>query len=502
MTALDNALPSQRMALRRASRSRSFAGAISLLAFFTLVVDMVWLIMAPQFFLLQLPIFLGSLFILMFFGLGYILNPPMWTGAFFMALLYFAQDFTLRQGLVGGGGVDLQSIVKGAIAALLMVYGLFNGFRRCSHHVVLMLFLAYAMFAAGSSSYSSARALGIGSGIALLGIAFATARGATMTQKDLAYYWDALYITAVVVCLSSFALLATVPLMARDMADPGAYRMRGITGSANSLGPIMAAGAIMGLGVIKRQTVAWKKNMHRFFWVAMVVALVLTNSRSSLLGLVLGLMLCAVLARRQSILTVLLLLFAASMTMAVLLLPSLMKSILSLFAELFSRSGNVQELTSFTGRSDIWAACWKLIKAKPWFGYGLGSVRLEIPKVFWDEWGNTAATAHNFVLESMISVGLAGTSLLLLVVLTTTVGLSRFVSRNVVFVDDGQRDVALCALRCMMMLLIHAMVERAFAGMAAPSTVLLGVCVATYVFFALQGKAARDVRLARIRRLS
>jgi len=490
------------MALRRASRSRSFAGIISLLAFVAFVVDLVWLIMAGEFFLLQLPILLGTLFILMFFGLGYILNPPAWTGAFFMALLYFAQDFTLRQGLVGGGGVDLQSIVKGGIAALLMSYGLFNGFKRCGHHVVLMLFLAYALFAAGSASYSSARALGIGSGIALLGIAFATARAATLTQKDLSQYWDALYITAVVVCLTSFALLATVPLMARDLADPGAYRMRGITGSANSLGPIMAAGAIMGLGVIRRQTVAWKKNMHRLFWVAMVAALVLTNSRSSWLGLVLGLSICAVLARRQSILTIVLLLFGASVGMAVLLLPSLTKEVMTLFVELFSRSGNVQELTSFTGRSDIWAACWKLIVAKPMLGYGLGSVRIEIPKVFWDSWGNTAATAHNFVLESMISVGLVGTSLLLMVVLGTTVGLARMVSQNSVFNDERQGDLALCALRCMMMLLIHAMVERAFAGMAAPSTVLLGVCVATYVFFALQRKVVRDERLARIRRLS
>lgn len=502
MTAAGNAMNRPGMALRRASRSRSFAGIISLLAFVALVVDLVWLIMAGEFFLLQLPILLGTLFILMFFGLGYIINPPAWTGAFFMALLYFAQDFTLRQGLVGGGGVDLQSIVKGGIAALLMSYGLFNGFKRCSHHVVLMLFLAYALFAAGSASYSSARALGIGSGIALLGIAFATARGATLTQKDLSLYWDALYITAVVVCLSSFALLATVPLMARDLADPGAYRMRGITGSANSLGPIMAAGAIMGLGVIRRQTVAWKKNMHRLFWLAMVAALVLTNSRSSWLGLALGLAVCAVLARKQNILTILLLLFGASVGMAVLLLPSLAKEVMTLFVELFSRSGNVQELTSFTGRSDIWAACWKLIVAKPMLGYGLGSVRIEIPKVFWDSWGNTAATAHNFVLESMISVGLVGTSLLLMVVLTTTVGLARMVSHNALFHDERQRDLALCALRCMMMLLIHAMVERAFAGMAAPSTVLLGVCVATYVFFALQRNVVRDERLARIRRLS
>ncbi len=167
-------------------------------------------------------------------------------------------------------------------------------------------------------------------------------------------------------------------------------------------------------------------------------------------------------------------------------------------AENFSRSGSTEEITNFTGRSEIWEACWGLIKDKPWQGYGLGSVRIEIPKVFYDEWGNTAATAHNFVLESLISVGVIGTSLLLAVVLMSTVGLTRMVTRSQVLRDDDQRDMAVCALRCMFMLLIHAMVERAFAGMAAPSTVLLGVCVATYAFFAIQQSQDQRVRHQRI----
>lgn len=483
---------------QRANRSRSFAGAITLLALLTFFTVFTWLLMAPQFFLLQLPLLLGAVFLLLFFGLGYFLNPPEWTGAFLMALLYLAQDFTVRQGLVGGGGVDLQSLVKGGIAALLMGYGLFNGATRVARQPVLWLFFAYAAFGLFSASYSSARALGIGSGFALLGIAFATARAATSTQKDLKSYWYGLYIVAVVLCVSSLLLLATVPLMARDLADPGAYRLRGLTGSANSLGPIMALGIIAGLMLIKQAQPGWRKNMHRLFWVAMVVALVLTNSRSTLLGLILGLAAVEVVLRRQTILTILLTLLGGALFLTVVALPSLAKGLLRFVAENFSRSGSTEEITNFTGRSEIWEACWGLIKDKPWQGYGLGSVRIEIPKVFYDEWGNTAATAHNFVLESLISVGVIGTSLLLAVVLMSTVGLTRMVTRSQVLRDDDQRDMAVCALRCMFMLLIHAMVERAFAGMAAPSTVLLGVCVATYAFFAIQQSQDQRVRHQRI----
>lgn len=483
-------------------RSRAFAGVISLLALLTLVVDLAWAIMAGQFFLLQLPIFVGSLFLLLFFGLGYIINPPPWVGVFALSLLYFAQDFTLRQGLVGGGGTDLQSLVKGLIAALLLGYGLFNGLSKTTRHPVLGLWLVYALFAAFTASYSSARALGIGSGMALVGIALGTAQAASRSEKGLAAYWVGLYSAAVLASVLSLILLATVPMMARDLADPGAFRLRGVTGSANSLGPIMAVGMIIGLSMVKRTQGLWGKRLHWVFILTLLVALVLTNSRSSMIGAVAGVAAVAVIRRQQGILTLLLVALGASLAAVTLLVPSLMKNLAALVVEFVSRSGNVHEITSFTGRSDIWVASVKLIQAKLWFGYGLGSVRVELPKVFFDAWGNTTTTAHNFVLESMISVGLVGTLMLTLVFVTATVGLLRFVGSAVSpFQSDETKEWSVCALRCMMMLWVHSLVERAFAGTAAPSTVVLGLCVATYVFVALQVRDVAQRRMSRIQAL-
>ena len=480
---------------RRAHRMRSFAGVITLLSFLTLFVSFAWLLVAPQFFLLQAPLVLGSAALLMFYGLGYFISPPDWMGAFLMALLYLAQDFTLRQGLVGSGGFDIQSIVKGIIAALLMGYGLFNGLTNVSRQPVLWLLTAYAVFALISASYSSAMALGVGSGFALIGIAFATARASSMSLKDLRTYWVFLYVVAILLCLSGLILLAVYPLMARDLADPGAYRLRGLTGSANSLGPIMALGMIVGLMLIKRASSNAWRTFHILMSLLMLVALILTNSRSTILGVFLGLAAVSVVRRKQGILTILLFLFAIALSVTVMVFPSLTQGLLDFFAQTVSRSGTSEEISNFTGRREIWEACWELIKAKPWFGYGLGSVRVEIPKVFYDEWGNTAATAHNFVLESMISVGVIGTALLLGVIATTLVGLMRLVADNRVMAVAENADLVLCALRSMYMLLIHALVERAFAGMAAPSTVLLGVCVATYAFFASQQDEQHQRRL-------
>ncbi|WP_374316878.1 O-antigen ligase family protein [Aquabacterium sp.] len=490
------------LAAERARRARSFAGIITLLAGIAFIVDAVWLIMASSFFLIQLPILMGCLYLVMFFGLGYVLNPPAWTGAALMAIVYFGQDFTLRQGLVSDGGMDLQTVVKGMLAVLLFAYGLFNGLSRTWRHPVLMVWFAYAAFAAMSASYSSAKAIGIGSGIALLAISFGSARAATVGDRDFYAYWRGLYTAACVMCVISLILLVALPMMARDLADPGAFRLRGLTGSANSIGPILTVGLIIGLSMqhLARDS-AWRW-WHRFMMLCLLVGLVLTNSRSSMLGLAAGVAAEAVIARRHTVLTALVAMLGAAVGAVVILVPSVLKGFVTVFTELFSRSGQAQEITSFTGRSDVWKACLKLIQEQPWFGYGLGSVRVEIPKVFWDAWGNTTATAHNFVLESMISVGLLGTSLLVIVLVMTTLGLVRYVSAvQSPFADETQREWTRCALRCMLMFWVHSMVERAFAGTAAPSTVVLGVCVATYAFMALKLKDERHQRMIRLRSL-
>lgn len=468
----------------------SFAPAILGLAVVVFLLDFIWMVTSGQMFLMQLPILLVSFFLILFLGLGYVLDPPAWVGLALFGFVYSLQDLTIRQGLVAGGGTDLQSIVKGGMAALLAVYGLFHGMNKSFKHPLLAVWLAYAAFGLASSSYSSARALGIGSGVALLGISFATSRAATGGTSMVWNYWRTTYLCAAIIGVVSLAILAVAPLYARDLADPGAFRMRGITGSANSLGPIMAVGAIVSISMFKLAGKAWQRHAYVLLGLMFVVALVLTNSRSTIIGFAACLPFVAVVARRQWIWSVLVGLLALSVGLALVLEPNLFKGLLAVFTELFSRSGHAQEITSMTGRSEIWAACWKLIKAHPWLGYGLGSVRVEIPKVFFDQWGNTAATAHNFFLESMISVGLLGTALLMAVLAWTFAGLLRYVGGAHVNASVLEREVALSALRCLTMLLIHSMVERAFAGMAAPSTLILGLCAATLVHLSLPRQAA------------
>lgn len=488
-------------AARAQKQAVSIIGWLMLLSVLMVIASVGWILSGQRMFFVQAPMFLLSMMLVMATGLLYFLNPPAWIGPMLMAVVYFTLDLTVRQSLVQGGGMDLQSVVKGLLGVALFGFGLFNGLWRVLRHPILAIFFAYALYATLSATYSSARMLGLGSGLTLLGISFAVAWAATGTRDQVKLLWKALYIAAVIACVVSLAMLATVPILARDLSDPGAYRLRGITGSANSLGPIMAVGFFLSLMYAKwapTRRLVW---MHRIIAVLMLAALLLTNSRSTILGLMGAMTMSWLVVSNMGIFGVLAGLVLATGALAVVLNPELAKSVIGLFAELFARSGSVQEITSFTGRSDIWKACWQLIQDKPLIGYGFGSVRVEIPKVFYDHWGNTAATAHNFVLESLISVGLVGTLPLIMVLVMTTWGIWRFVARTRGShkLEGEDQDLALCTFRVLGMFWIHSLVERAFAGMASPSTVTLGLCVATCVYLLLQEQQLAD-RLARLRR--
>ena len=465
-------------------RSVSIIGLLMLMSVVLFFGSLFWMFSGQHMFLVQIPAVLLSFGLLMVTGILYVINPPKQMGAVLLTLIFFTLDMTVRQGLVQGGGADAQSVVKGLIGVFLFGFGLFNGLRKVFAHPILGLFFIYAGYACLSATYSSTVLLGLGSGLTLLGIVFVAAKASTEDREGLQRLWMYIYIATVVAAVVSLAMLAFIPLYARDLADPGSFRLRGITGSANSLGPMVAVGFLISRMMARWAPTRGKRWMHYFFGAALAAALILTNSRASLLGLSGALLLSFFIVNQMSIIGVLLILMAGTMALAVALQPDLLKSVMGLVADLFSRSGSVQELTTLTGRSSIWEACWGLIKEKPLFGYGLGSVRVEIPKVFYDQYGNSAATAHNFVLESLISVGLVGTVPLVMLLVAVTAGLWRYVGKGVKDhgLDAHDSGMALCAFQVMTMFWIQSLVERVFSGTASPSAVCLGLCVATSVY--------------------
>jgi len=448
--------------------------------------------------LLQLPLLLVSFLLSVVVGFVYFLNPARGLTYLLLGVLYFAFEFTAR-GQEGGGG-DSQTLIKGVLALMFAVLGIFTSSRWVFKSTGGFLLVLYATWALATSAYSPTPILGFASGIALLGVSMVAARIGMGTPKDVLDFWSAVYWASVLTCVLSFITLAISPIQARDLSDGSVFRFRGVTGAANTLGPIMGIGAIVAMLKFKLASRKWSRFGHVVMFVAFVAALFLSNSRSSIIGFIAGMAGAMVVMGSVGLMGFLMMTFVGLLLGSALLYPGLTDSLMSFLASTFARSGQASELTTLTGRGVIWEACWKLIMDKPIFGYGLASIRTVLPLAYGDEWGNTFTTAHNMLLESLISVGLAGTLPLLALIgislyqLTThatqtqRTRVSTLAAKSPSLLESA---LGACATRCLLMLLIQGISEKAFAGQPGSSTLALGAIVATSVMLHRSSEARR-----------
>jgi O-antigen ligase len=455
-----------------------------------------WLTSGQSLPLLQLPLVMFSFIAAVTVGFLYFLNPARVLTYLLLGLLFFSFEVTARGQETGGG--DAQTMVKGILALMFAVFGLFTSVRYVFASVSGFFLTYYAVWALGTSSYSPALVLGLASGIALLGVTLVSNRIGMGEAEDVRDFWTSIYWASVMICILSFMVLAISPMQAKDLTDPGTFRFRGVTGAANALGPIMGLGAIMAMAqyrLTKRSAMRW---VHSFMMLAFVAALFLTNSRSSIVGFIVAMLLTEVVIGSFGVLgTMVLALLSATFGVAM-AYPGLLDSIMSGLASAFSRSGSVSELTTLTGRQDIWAACWKLFLDQPIWGYGLGSVRVVLPLAYSDVWGNTMSTAHNMLLESLLSVGVAGTIPLLALIfvcLRTLIGFfRRQVKSGLSSLAPSNQGVNVllgkCALRCLLMLLVQGISEKAFAGQPGSSTLALGAIMCTTAYLSRKNAPA------------
>jgi exopolysaccharide production protein ExoQ len=130
--------------------------------------------------------------------------------------------------------------------------------------------------------------------------------------------------------------------------------------------------------------------------------LLLSESRTSMLALALALGVAWLTHRRGWALGV----AAAVLTLMLVLL--LTPGSHGWLVQAVSRSGSVEELSSFTGRTDIWQAVLALIAERPLIGHGYASSREVLPAGFQGAWGWTTSSAHNLWLQAWLTTGLVG----------------------------------------------------------------------------------------------
>jgi exopolysaccharide production protein ExoQ len=188
-------------------------------------------------------------------------------------------------------------------------------------------------------------------------------------------------------------------------------RMSGVTGTANALGAISAFGLFVGFHVL-RSGYARSRALCLVLLAIDAYALVMTNSRTSMLGLLVGLAVVSLI--KPSIGKYALFAFAFC-SLGVALFIGLLVDPESI-ATTVSRSGDVEEITTGTGRTAIWGVTLDLIERNFLFGYGFASG----PQIFdqyQHEVGFKVASAHNMVLQIFLNTGFVGFMLFMLAVL-------------------------------------------------------------------------------------
>ena len=438
--------------------------------------------------LVQAPLILLSVVLAACTGFLYFLNPAQALTYLLLGLLYFSFELTTSAIDTGNGKLI---IIKGGLSVIFIFFALFTSSRYVLKAPLTALFALYAAGAALSATYSPVPIFGVVSGLSLLGLSMVTARISQGRTDDVILMWSTIFWASCLTCFMSLALFAISRQAAGDITEVS-YRLKGVTGSANALGPMMGLAVITSVFVHQISPAGIKRNLAKVMVVMFTGTLLLTNSRSSIVGMVAGFIGTGLISGGIGIMSLLMVMLGLAAMGSVLINPDLIQGILHFLAANISRTGEVSELTSLTGRSVIWAACVQLIEDRPWLGYGMGSVRIVLPLAYADEWGNTYNSAHNFVLESLISVGWLGTipllicmawALWLLVAWFQKWPKAGKMKHAIQTRDDQVRFwLAQCALRGLLLLLLQGMSEKSFAGQPGSTTLFLCATLATTVY--------------------
>lgn len=205
----------------------------------------------------------------------------------------------------------------------------------------------------------------------------------------------------VFVCICSLIIYVVVPEFGRLKEWVGSEqvmgrRMSGIVGNPNSMGFCAAFGLIC--AVYYRRLFA-RENLIVFVFCCAVIllSLALSNSRTSMLAMVMGLAI-GYFAQITSGRLLLLCALISGFIILPLLIPP--EEILVHF----SRSGSLEEIETGTSRTHIWETAWRLIHERPLTGYGFASSNFILPQ-YEHEIGHAPPHTHNMALQVLFSAG-------------------------------------------------------------------------------------------------
>lgn len=333
-------------------------------------------------------------------------SRPVFMTALLIAIVVVT-ELSARNRALSDVSADPQNMVKLAIWGTGLLVALLNWrhLRAAMREPPVALLLLLSLWFTLTAVYSPIRTYSFGAGVAFLSVvAFgAVARRVVPGSMLLKGVLGAL---TIMLCIS-LVMYVLVPQRAMALMEGGnILRLAAPFGSPNSLGRVAATVILLGLVSWWAGALQWRSPLLVLGVPAALACLYLSQSRTAMLALVAALAIVYLLGRPVRVLLAGLLLTVAAM--AIVLTGFDIKEI----AALLSRSGRISEVTTLTGRTEIWAFVWGEIKQAPWFGYGNASTKYYLPLLYHTFWGWTTTHAHNMWLQIWFTTGLVGVSLL------------------------------------------------------------------------------------------
>jgi O-antigen ligase len=332
-------------------------------------------------------------------------GPKTMVALFLLVLLI--TDLSVRQRTLSDTSVDPQNMLKmaiwgsGLLVALLNWRHLRAGLREPA---VVMMVLMTLWFVA-TSIYSPIRLYSFGSAVAFLSVVLFAVVVRRVVPESLLLRSSIILLT--IMLLVGLALYVVAPDRAMAEMEGGSIRrLAAPFGTPNSLGRVSAIVIVLAMLAVMSGVLRWRSPEVLVAVAAGLACLYLSQSRTAMAALGLGLLILHLAGRPRQ------LLLAGVLAGFVALLIAILGVDIADVLRLFSRTGHVSEVTTLTGRTDIWSFAWSQIVKEPVFGYGHASSKHLFPLLFHQYWGWTTTHAHNMWLQIWFTTGLVGVVLL------------------------------------------------------------------------------------------
>jgi exopolysaccharide production protein ExoQ len=330
----------------------------------------------------------------------------------YLVLLVFITDAQFRARGAGEIDTDWQSVMKFAlwIGAGVIGYAHTPPIRSLLSHPGSALWLIYITIAMISSAYAPTPAYSFGCAFSLLCFfTFAFALIKILSEEE--FLWTMMLTFAAFLAVGWIVYFKDPTLGTSEFWTYNGIELRmcGIAGQANNLGSVCAKylGAIFLLWTSSRCRLIYALPLAALG----VASLMASDARTGMIAAVVAMVVATLAQSFRG-------LIAAALVAVTGLIATIVFSVrLDALGSSFSRSGDPTEVFTLTGRLEIWDFVEEEILQKPFLGWGYNASKTLLPQHVTFQDGLMVDTAHNMLLQSLLSVGLAGTIPIILVVL-------------------------------------------------------------------------------------